>query len=135
MEKLGKYLSRYDKLLIMSILFLGVLGIFFPDQFFEEKTEMVIIIQNAEGEVKRIPVRDTYGEESLFIPVDGPLGISIVEGYNGRVRMKKAPAEDPEKICEKIGWIDQPGPMIVCVPNQISVWIEKEDAELDGVSW
>jgi hypothetical protein len=49
--------------------------------------------------------------------------------------MKKAPERDPEKVCEKTGWIDQPGPMIICVPNQIAIWIEKKDAELDGISW
>ncbi|NLM98190.1 MAG: NusG domain II-containing protein [Halanaerobiaceae bacterium] len=135
MEKLDKYLNRYDKFLIISILLLGILGVLFSAVFFKERAEMVIIIRDAGGKVKRIPLRNTYGEEPFLIPVDGPIGISIVEAYNGRVRMKKAPERDPEMVCEKTGWIDQPGPMIICVPNQIAIWIEKKDAELDGISW
>lgn len=135
MDKLGDYLTRYDKLLIISLVILGVLGIFLPYRSIGEKSNMVIIIQNADREEKRIPIVNTYGAEPLLIPVNGPLGISIIEAYNGKVRMKEAPVEDPLKVCEKTGWIDQPGPMIICIPNQISIWIEKEESELDGVSY
>ena len=35
----------------------------------------------------------------------------------------------PLKICEKMGWIHNPGEMIICVPNRLIIKIEGEKGE------
>ncbi len=80
----------------------------------------------------------TYRELPIIIEAKGPIGTTIIEAHNGRVRVKEAPPTDPLKIDEKIGWINKPGATIICVPNKLSIWIETvkpREGELDGVSW
>ncbi len=140
MKRLWKMLTIYDKVLIILLILLSVLAILSPVGFLlsgrtNSDSQQVIVIQQANKSQQRIPMSSTYGEEPLYVEVSGPLGISIIEAHNGKVRLREAPPEDPEKICEKTGWVEQTGPMIICVPNQVSIWIEREDSELDGVSW
>jgi len=100
-----------------------------------EDQEAYIYIKDKTKDINRIPLSDTYKEDPIIIELEGPLGISVIEAHNGRVRLKEAPEEDPSKICEKTGWISKPGPSIICVPNKISIWIERSNSELDAISW
>ncbi|HHU93097.1 MAG TPA: NusG domain II-containing protein [Halanaerobiaceae bacterium] len=138
MKDLWHYLTRNDKILILFLLVLSLSGILFPFNPFQGKTgegtEMFLVIQKGNQEEIRFGLESTYGEP-LYIEVEGPIGISIIEASNGKVRMKEAPPDDLEKTCVKTGWIENPGPMIICIPNQISIWIEAEETGLDGVSW
>ncbi|MCF8000256.1 MAG: NusG domain II-containing protein [Halanaerobiales bacterium] len=139
MEKLNKYLTLYDKILIILIVVFSVGMIAYPfvTAYFNqsEEQEAYIYIKDRTKNINRIPLSDTYKEEPIVIELEGPLGVSVIEAHNGQVRLKKAPEKDPAKICEKIGWISKPGPSIICVPNKISIWIERSDSELDAVSW
>lgn len=139
MEKLNKYLTLYDKILIILIVVFSVGMIAYPfvTAYFNqtEDQEAYIYIKDRTQNINRIPISDTYKEEPIIIEVEGPLGISVIEAHNGEVRLKEAPEEDPAKICEKTGWISKPGPSIICVPNKISIWIEKTDSDLDAISW
>lgn len=139
LKRLWNLLTFYDKFLIISLVIISVIFIISPlANILVEGDNLdgqVIIIQTGDGSRQRVPLADTYREEPVIIKVAGPIGVSIIEAHNGRVRLKEAPPEDPEKICEKTGWIDRVGPMIICVPNQISIWIEAKESELDGVSW
>ena len=138
MRKLLKYITGYDLVLILSVIALSAAFIMFPfiNVFDGNKAaEKTIVIQSSRGTQQRIPAVDTYSSEPLLIKVKGPIGTSIVEAYKGKVRLKEAPPADPEKICEKTGWIGQPGPVIICVPNQISIWIETRENDIDGISW
>ena len=141
-KRLWNYLTIYDKVLIISLIILSVIFILSPlaglligGDSGSNHQEMEIVIQAEDGRIRRIFLEDTYRDEAMIIPVRGPLGLSYIEAHNGRVRVKEAPANDPLKICEHTGWIDQIGPMIICVPNKISVWIEAKESEIDGVSW
>lgn len=139
MEKLNKYLTLYDKILIILIVVFSVGMIAYPfvSAYFNqnEDQEAYIYIKDRTQNINRIPISDTYKEEPIIMEVEGPLGISVIEAHNGQVRLKEAPEEDPAKICEKTGWISKPGPSIICVPNKISIWIEKTDSDLDAISW
>ncbi len=139
MNNLWRFLTFYDKLLIISLIIISVFFIFSPLRFLlsgrGDSDNYEIIIQSTIRGQQRIPLQDTYGEKSILLSVEGPIGLSIIEAYQGRVRLVEAPEEDPEKICEKTGWISEPGPMIICVPNKISIWIEGSNPEFDGVSW
>ncbi|MFW5992122.1 MAG: NusG domain II-containing protein [Halanaerobiaceae bacterium] len=140
MNKLWKLLTIYDKMLIVFLITASAGAIIFSFSGLltggnNEQGDMVIVIQSISGGIQRIPVENTYRQQPLLIEVEGPVGVSIIEAHRGNVRLKEAPPDDPEKICEKTGWIDQPGPVIVCVPNKISIWLEAKGSDLDGVSW
>jgi hypothetical protein len=137
MNNIWRYLSHYDKILLLLLIVIS--SFFLVLNFLNEGNNLnenkIIVIQDSDGRQEKIPVMVTYTEEARIIEVKGPIGISKIEVYNGRVRMKEAPPADPLKICEKTGWIEQPGPMIVCVPNKVAIWIEIEEEIIDGVSW
>lgn len=52
------------------------------------------------------------------VSVPGPLGITVVEIRDGRVRIKSDPG--PHQICVKQGWLG-PGQTAICLPNRVSV--------------
>lgn len=137
--KLLKYLTLYDKILIIFVIIVSISAIILPFIYRvnmnNEETDAYIMIQSGNEVVKRIAVARTYREEPILIKIRGQLGTSMIEAYKGRVRMKKAPETDPLKICEKTGWISQTGPRIICVPNKITIWIEAGGNDIDGVSW
>ncbi|MFW6022163.1 MAG: NusG domain II-containing protein [Halanaerobiaceae bacterium] len=140
MKSLWHFMTIYDKILIVTIIILSIVAIIYPVGSLlygnnANEGEQVIVIKSQGEEQKRVPMETTYGEEPVIIKAEGPLGTSIIEAYQGKVRLREAPPEDPEKICEKTGWIEQTGPIIICVPNQVSIWIERVNSELDGVSW
>ena len=62
----------------------------------------------------------------------GKIGLAIVEIKGKRIRMLEAPC--PDKICIKQGWIHKAGDTIICIPNQIYIFIEDGDTALDAVS-
>ena len=136
MNKLFKIMTAYDIIIIIGVILLSIGILFLPfwnSGDSDSGNKVVYISQNGEI-LERIPVKDTINNQNL-VEVKGPIGTSIIEVYNGKVRMKEAPEKDPEKICEKTGWIERAGPSIICVPNKISIWIESENNDLDGVSW
>jgi hypothetical protein len=139
LENINKYMTNYDKILIILIIVFSLIMILYPfiSAYLDngEDQNAFIYIKDSSQEVRRIPLSETYQDEPIIIEAEGPLGISIIEIHQGRARLKKAPEEDPAKICEKTGWISKPGPSIICVPNKISVWIETEDSDLDAISW
>lgn len=139
MEKISKYLTFYDKILILVIIIFSIIMIIYPfiTVYLNNADDQnaFIYIKGSSQEITRIPILDTYKDDPIIIKIEGPLGVSVIEAHNGRVRLKKAPEDDPAKICEKTGWISKPGPSIICVPNKVSIWIERTDSEIDAVSW
>lgn len=141
MKRLLELMTLYDKILIISVVLISLILLIIPA--FNSGNNKVsgekkyIVIKSSGKQVERIPVSATYKEKPLLVKVEGPIGITIVEAHKGKVRVKEAPVNDPEKICEKTGWISSPGPSIICIPNKLSITIKskKEGNDLDGVSW
>ncbi|MFW6237724.1 MAG: NusG domain II-containing protein [Halanaerobiales bacterium] len=131
------FLTVYDKIFMGAVIGISAIFIILPLTGLISPGggdgDKVAVVQAGQEVVRRIPLEDTYTEPVVF-SVEGPLGPSVIEAESGEVRLKEAPEEDPLKICEKTGWIKIPGPTIVCVPNEISIWIETVDPDLDGVS-
>uniref|UniRef100_A0A7C4AQL0 NusG domain II-containing protein n=1 Tax=Desulfomonile tiedjei TaxID=2358 RepID=A0A7C4AQL0_9BACT len=55
------------------------------------------------------------------IDVKGPLGTTVVQIANQRVRILSSPCRD--KICVHMGTIDAHGGVLICAPNQVAVRI------------
>ncbi len=72
-------------------------------------------------------------DEDRFYRVEGPLGFSVVEVHGGRVRMKESPC--PHKVCLRMGWKEEAGESIVCLPNRVGVFLRgKRRDGIDAVS-
>jgi hypothetical protein len=135
--KINDILTFYDKILIIFVIVLALGLLVIPFYYFSstsEEEELILRVQQKNELIKTIAVVDSY-EEPIIFEVKGPIGIHTIEVNQGRVRVLKAPAADPLKICEKRGWIDCEGPIIVCVPNSLSLWLESTNSDIDGMSW
>ncbi len=134
--KINDITTIYDKILIAAVLILSLIMLVIPFYLLGagEDGEKYLIVQQNDQIIREISLQDSY-EEKITFQVEGPIGTHIIEAEDGRVRVKEAPADDPLKICEKTGWIEREGPIIVCVPNRLSIWIESTDSEIDGMSW
>ena len=134
--KINEIITIYDKILIAVIIFVSLVMLLFPFFIFasKESDDLYLLVQQDNDIVREIALADSY-EEKIIFEVEGPIGNHIIEVNNGRVRVKEAPKDDPLKICEKTGWIDRTGPIIVCVPNKLSIWIESDNSDIDGMSW
>lgn len=133
--KINDILTFYDKILIIILIVIALILLILPFYIFSsDSQEMVLKVQLKDKIIKTVPLSESYDQKITF-KVEGPIGTHIIEADQGRVRVKEAPEEDPLKICKKTGWIDSEGPIIVCVPNNLSLWLESDNSELDGTSW
>ena len=74
-----------------------------------------------QGRIVRIVELSGDGNKAAY-SVRGMMGRSTVEVEGKRIRMSEAPC--PDRICVKQGWIERPGDFIVCIPNQVEIYIE-----------
>jgi len=135
--KITDILTFYDKILIIFVIVLALVLLVIPFYYFgspSESGELILKVQQGDELIKTVAVADSY-QEAIIFEVEGPIGTHIIEVNQGRVRVMEAPAADPLKICEKTGWIDREGPIIVCVPNSLSLWLESTNSDIDGMSW
>ena len=135
--KITDILTFYDKILIIFVIVLALVLLIIPFYYFgssSESGELILRVQQGDELIKTFAVADSY-QEAIIFEVEGPIGIHIIEVNQGRVRVREAPEADPLKICEKTGWIDREGPIIVCVPNSLSIWLESTNSDIDGMSW
>ena len=135
--KINDILTFYDKILIIFLIIISLILLLIPFYYLNsnsESGEMILKVQQGDELVRTISLADSYEKEIIF-EVEGPIGNHIIEVNQGRVRVKKAPEADPLKICQKTGWIERTGPTIICVPNNLSIWLESTNSDLDGMSW
>jgi len=119
------YLKRKD-LLIISSIFVLILLIYLFNSFTSTLGDTVII-QVAKKEPIRLPLN-----RDRIIKVQGPLGESVIEIKDRKVRMLFSPC--PDKLCMKQGWIDKTSQSIICVPNRIIIKIEGR-ADFDALTY
>ncbi len=66
--------------------------------------------------VATLPLR-----QALEYSVWGPLGETVVQVAQGRVRVLRDPG--PQQLCVRQGWISRAGEALVCLPNRVVVEI------------
>ena len=135
--KINDILTLYDKILIGFVIILSLILLLIPFYYFgspAEGEELILKVQQGDELIKTVAVADSF-EQPIVFQIEGPIGIHTIEVNQGRVRVQEAPANDPLKICEKTGWIDREGPIIVCVPNSLSLWLESTNSDIDGMSF
>lgn len=134
--KINDILTFYDKILIVLVILLSIFLLIIPFYYYGSSSdeELLLKVQQGDQLIKTVPLSESFDKPIIF-EVEGPIGTHIIEVNQGRVRVLEAPADDPLKICEKTGWIEREGPIIVCVPNSLSLWLESSNSDLDGMSW
>lgn len=64
-----------------------------------------------------------FGEYDLAaarrIETPGPLGVTMVEIADGRVRIARDPS--PRQYCVRAGWLSEVGQTAICLPNRTSI--------------
>lgn len=134
LKKYFKVLQIGDKILLAGIILFSLLGIMFPYLYPPGALSSAEVVISVQGQEKARMQMGNIPAEGLEVEVAGPIGIHRVIITEEGVRVI-APEKDPLKICEKTGWIKRPGPMIICVPNELAIWLESDEAaELDGIT-
>lgn len=117
-----------DRKLLGALLVLGLL--LWGGQWFwvaQNQPERVII--KVQGEVVHTSNLQA-GQPSQEIVVEGKIGTAIIEIAGEKVRMYQAPC--PQQICVAQGWLTATHGALVCLPNEVVVYLER--ASLDGIS-
>ena len=70
---------------------------------------------------------------SQRISVTGPLGVSLIDINQGRVRVAADPS--PRQLCVKQGWLSHAGDAALCLPNQISIELAGASRRFDSLSY
>jgi hypothetical protein len=67
------------------------------------------------------------------IEVPGPLGTTTIAVERRRVRVVSDPG--PRQYCVRQGWLERPGEIAICAPNQISVQIKGSRDAYDSLNY
>jgi hypothetical protein len=91
-----------------------------------------------QGETAQIQVgTDKKMDVSLDIDrqfdIQGPLGTSIIEIHDGKIRFVNSPCRG--KQCIHSGWLQHSGDFAACLPNHISVTIFGSDRVYDAINF
>jgi len=103
-----------DKILFFLLLLLSLSGIFLIKAFIPEGHAVVIEADNR-------PVYLLPLDKDRIVRVEGPLGKTIVEIKDNRVRIQDSPCHN--KLCVHQGWIKKGS--LVCLPNRVVVTIDR----------
>jgi len=92
----------------------------------------------SQGETARIQVAD---QTPMIIPLqhsqrytfDGPLGSSIIEVQDGRIRFVESPCRN--QLCVHSGWLQNDAEFAACLPNLISITIAGRNPRFDSINF
>jgi hypothetical protein len=81
------------------------------------------------------------GQPDISVPLDtnhrfavhGPLGDSVIEVRDGRVRFVSSPCRG--KQCVHSGWLSRAGELAACLPNGVMVSILGRDRRYDSINF
>jgi len=91
-----------------------------------------------EGERARIVSADddvyivSLSEDST-LTVHGPLGDSVIEIHQGRIRFTESPCQG--KQCIHAGWLHTAGSFAACLPNRVSVTVLGRNRHFDSINY
>lgn len=78
-------------------------------------------------------VTETSLLQDRSIAVQGPLGVSLINIQQQRVRVASDPS--PRQYCVKQGWLTHAGEVAICLPNQVSVEIAGAQKIYDSLNY
>lgn len=114
-------MKRNTALPVLLILVLGVALVAFGIYGQKKSPEGSIVIVKSIGkdENKVVARQPLSSDGTVVIPVEGPLGTTIVEVVGGRAHVVSSPC--PDKVCVHMGWLQRVGDYSACLPNRVLV--------------
>ncbi len=67
------------------------------------------------------------------VTVKGPLGPSILQIKDGKVRFVSSPCRN--KLCIHSGWLSRGGEFAACLPNRISIVVLAQEQRYDAINF
>lgn len=127
-------MTKWDKILIILVLVLSLVGIYFVKNYSTTTGEKYISVQVDGKEIKKISFGANMVGKAIDIKTE--FGYNKIEIGDGKVRVIEA--DCPDKLDVKRGWISNQGEIIVCLPNRMVVEIKSEKNtvnEIDHISY
>lgn len=104
-------------LLVVAAILLVALGLTVARALPANSGNRLLRVEQGGVLLKEIPFDETVTAEFLIEFLAGTATVEIAEG---RVRLLRMPQEIcPLGICSAIGWVEQAGDAIVCLPNRL----------------
>ncbi|EPY2306122.1 NusG domain II-containing protein [Clostridium sporogenes] len=130
-------MKKGDKIVIyiVSILLaLSVISIIFFKFFVKSENAVAVIKQNGKI-IEKVDLSKVKEKKELKINYNDKdhKGYNIIEIDKGSIRF--IDADCPDKICIKSGVLKKPGETAACLPHKLIITIEKNDKEVDEVSY
>ncbi|MQY51371.1 NusG domain II-containing protein [Rhodocyclus tenuis] len=105
----------------------GLVAVSFPLAFQAGVAEKAVVKRGGEVFAELDLGRDRR------IDVPGPLGTTTIAVERRRVRVVADPG--PRQYCVRQGWLERPGEIAICAPNQVSVQIKGNREAYDSLSY
>ncbi len=99
-----------DRLLFLILITASVAGIFVSREAMPKGSDVIVEVDGRTAYTFALDTDRTF-------QVPGPLGMTVVEIKDRKVRVKEAHC--PNRLCEKQGWVARGA--IVCLPNRIVI--------------
>ncbi len=123
-------MKRFDIVIIIILISislgsLGIIKYYNNKAYAEEYVEISV-----DGEkIKKIPL-----ENNETFTVKTELGTNVIKVESGKVNVEDA--DCPDKVCIEDGYIDEPGEILVCLPNKVVIEIIGQNkSRVDDISY
>jgi hypothetical protein len=127
-------MTRGDKLLVIFILVISLIGTYGVKTLSFDVDKKYAVIESQGEMVAKVSLGP--GTQDQTMRVKGPLGYSIVEIGKDKVRMLESPCPgEVSYCCYELGWISQPGQIVVCLPNQVVIRVVGEKNNVDDTAY
>ncbi|AJD27494.1 NusG domain II-containing protein [Clostridium botulinum] len=130
-------MKKGDKIVIYIVsvlLALSVISIIFFKFFVKSENAVAVIKQNGKI-IEKVDLSKVKEKRQLKINYNDKdhKGYNIIEIDKGSIRF--IDADCPDKVCIKSGVLKKPGETAACLPHKLIITIEKNDKEVDEVSY
>jgi hypothetical protein len=116
LRKLLRSTTSADRVLFLLLLLLSLSGILFVKEVLPGGRAVHI-------EVNGRPAYILPLDEDRTVAVEGPLGKTLIEIENQRVRVTDSPCRN--KLCIQQGWVGSG--TIICLPNRVVITVGSQD--------
>ncbi|APQ72896.1 hypothetical protein RSJ21_02565 [Clostridium botulinum] len=130
-------MKKGDKIVIYIVsvlLALSIISIIFFKFFVKSENAVAIIKQNGKI-IEKVDLSKVKEKRQLKINYNDKdhKGYNVIEIDKGSIRF--IDADCPDKVCIKSGVLKKPGETAACLPHKLIITIEKNDKEVDEVSY
>ncbi|RHW63818.1 NusG domain II-containing protein [Clostridium botulinum] len=120
--------------IVSVLLALSVISIIFFKFFVKSENAVAVIKQNGKI-IEKVDLSKVKEKRQLKINYNDKnhKGYNVIEIDKGSIRF--IDADCPDKVCIKSGVLKKPGETAACLPHKLIITIEKNDKEVDEVSY